>query len=311
MRQSPVFFALVFGLVGSVAHAGAAKVAAIDASSTEPPADGVSYEAKNLADGKQSTAWFEGEEGSGLGAHFTLDLGGDKTITGLQVWNGYWYSYDFWERHNRAKEIEVTLSDDSKHTFTLKDEMKPEIVTFDKPVTTSSVKVKIKQIHRGNTFNDTGISEVQVLTAESGGAVSAKGFSASSTYPADGDGDYEPDNIADGILDSMWCEGSKDGDGTGEWLEVDFGASKPVSKLRINNGNAFSFGMFMKANHARQVQLTFSDGSSETVALKGSFMEQTVSFPARNTSKVRLTFVEVKKGKEFNDLCVSEATFLE
>lgn len=311
MRRSPVVLALLLGFFVPAAHAGVAKVTAIEASSTEPPADGVNYDAKNLADGKQGSAWFEGEDGSGLGAHFTLDLGGDKTITGLQIWNGYWYSYDFWERHNRAKEIEVTLSDESKHTFSLNDEMKPQVLRFDKAVTTSSVKVKIKQIHRGNTFNDTGISEVQVLTNETGGEAAASGFSASSSYPADGDGDYEPDNIADGILDSMWCEGSKDGDGTGEWLEVDFGGDKPVSKLRINNGNASSFGMFMKANHARQVKLTFSDGSTETVPLKGSFMEQTVTFPARTTSKVRMSFVEVKAGKEFNDLCISEAIFLE
>lgn len=311
MRWSPVAFALVIGLAVPTAHAGVAKVASIEASSTEPPAEGVTYAAKNLTDGKQGSAWFEGEEGSGLGAYVTLDLGGDKTITGLQIWNGYWFSYDFWERHNRAKEIEVTLSDDSKHTFSLNDEMKPQTVSFDKPVTTSSVKVKIKQIHRGNTFNDTGISEIQVLTNESGGVVQGKGFAASSSYPADGDGDYEPDNIADGILDSMWCEGNKEGDGTGEWVEVDFGGSKTVSKLRINNGNAFSFGMFMKANHAKQVELKFSDGSTETVALKGTFMEQTVSFPAKTTSKVKLKFVEVKQGKEFNDLCVSEATFLE
>ena len=302
--------ALLAGLVSGPALAGVLDVASVEASSTEPEADGVSYAAKNLTDGKQSTAWFEGQDGSGLGEFVTLELGGDKTITGLRVWNGFWYTYDFWERHNRAKEIEVFFSDDSSQTFQLDDEMKPAEITFDKPVKTSSVKVKVKAIHRGNTFNDTGISEIQVLEAAQGDVVPAKAWSASSTYPSDGDGDYEADNLADGILDSMWCEGSTEGDGTGEWVEFDFGGSKQVSKLRLNNGNALSFGMFMKANHARKATLQFSDGSSETVDLKGSFMSQTVSFSPRTTSKVKVTFTEVKKGKEFNDLCISEAVFL-
>ena len=310
MRHPTVPLALVACLASAPAVAGVVPIASVDASSTEPEADGVSYAAKNLTDGKQSTAWFEGDDGSGLGAFVTLDLGGEKTITGLQVWNGFWYTSDFWQRHNRAKEIDVYFSDDSQQTFTLGDDMKPSMLTFDKPVKTSSVKVKIKAIHRGNTFNDTGISEIQVLEAGAGDVVSAKGYSASSAYPADADGDYEPDNLADGILDSMWCEGVQDGDGTGEWVEFDFGGPQQVSRLRLNNGNAFSFGMFMKANHARKATLKFSDNSSETVELKGSFMEQTVSFAPRTTSKVRVTFAEVKQGKEFNDLCVSEAVFL-
>lgn len=311
MRTPSAVAALVALTLASPADAGMVDIAGAEASSTEAPAEGVKYEASNLTDGKQSTAWFEGEDGSGLGAYVTLDLGGEKTVTGLRIWGGYWYTADFWERHNRPKEIEVFFSDDSKLEFSLADEMKPADLTFDKPVTTSSVKVKIKAIHRGNTFNDTGISEVQVMEAANGGVVPAASFSASSTYPADGDGDYEPDNLSDGILDSMWCEGNGDGDGTGEWVEFDFGGSKQVSKLQINNGNALSFGMFMKANHARVAELSFSDGSTEKVELKGSFMKQTLSFPTKTTSKVRVTFTEVKKGKEFNDLCISEAVFLE
>lgn len=306
----PVAAAFAAGLTSTAAQAGVVKVEVATASTTEAEADGVSYEPKNLTDGKQSTAWFEGEDGSGLGSFVTLDLGGDKTITGLQIWNGFWYTSDFWQRHNRAKEIEVFFADDSKVAFTLEDEMKPSTIMFDKPVTTRSVKVRIKSIHRGNTFNDTGISEIQVLEAADGGVVKSSGHGASSSYPADADGDYEPDNLADGIMDSMWCEGSTDGDGTGEWIEFEFGATKQVSKLRINNGNAYSFGMFMKANHARKAQLEFSDGTTEDVELKGSFMSQVVAFPVHDTSKVRVTFTEVKKGKEFNDLCVSEAVFL-
>ena len=66
-------------------------------------------------------------------------------------------------------------------------------------------------------------------------------YAASSTYPSDNDGSYEPKNVEDGLLDSMWCEGSTDGDGVGEWIEVRFAGSQAISKVRVNNGNAFSF----------------------------------------------------------------------
>jgi hypothetical protein len=39
-------------------------------------------------------------------------------------------------------------------------------------------------------------------------------------------------------------------------------------------------------------------------------MDQVIEFPAKSTTKVRLTIDEVRKGKEFNDLCISEAVFL-
>ena len=44
--------------------------------------------------------------------------------------------------------------------------------------------------------------------------------------------------------------------------------------------------------------------------MKDSVSEQTISFPARETSKVRIAFTTVKKGSEFDDLCVSEAYLL-
>ncbi len=312
MRWIPATLAVALLTPASLASAAVVKVSAASSTSTLPDADGVSYDPKNLIDGKQATVWVEGDTGgSGLGTSVSLDLGGEKTVTGLRIWNGNWYTFDFWQRHNRAKEIEVIFPDDSKETFTLDDEMKPQVVTLAKAMKTSELRVRIKSIHRGNTFNDTVFSEIQVLDDSPADSVPVKAFSASSVYPSDADGDYDPDNVDDGILDSMWCENVKDGDGTGEWLDFDFGASRKVSQLRLNNGNAYSFAMFMKANHATTATLSFSDGSKEEVSFKSSFMDQTVSFPAHTTTKVRVTFTGVKAGKEFNDLCISEATFLE
>ncbi len=279
------------------------------ASSTEAPDQGVSYDVKNIVDGKAGTVWVEGEEGSGLGSWVRIDLKGQQTVDAIRIWNGNWYTWDFWKRHNRAKEIEVEFSDGSKEHFTLADEFKPEVIKLSKPVKTTFVKLKIKSVYNGTTFNDTCLSEVQVLNSEPDENIPVVRYNASSIYPADNDGTYEPANVADGLLDSMWCENDKDGDGTGEWLEFDFGRPTEVSRLVLRNGNAYSFKMFMKGNRAKAATLTFSDGSTEQVAIKPSMVEQVVSFPPHTTRTVRVTFTEVSRGTEYNDLCISEAYF--
>ena len=54
------------------------------------------------------------------------------------------HSFDFWTRSNRLKEIEIELSDGSKHSFTLADAMKAETIKLPAGTKTSSVKIKIK-----------------------------------------------------------------------------------------------------------------------------------------------------------------------
>ena len=302
----------LLGLIGAPRMAAAKPLdtISITASSTYPEQGGVSYEAKNLADSKKAMAWFEGASGSGLDSTVTMDLGGSRIVTGFRILNGYWLSSDMWQRNNRVKNLDVELSDGTRHSFELSNEMVAQDIRFPTAVTTSSLLFRIKGVHQGTTFNDTAISELRVFDDTPPAAVEATRQTASSFYPEDADGDYGPDNLVDGIVDSMWCEGDKAGDGTGQWIELGFDGSESVSKLEISNGNAAGFSSFMNANSATAATLTFSDGSTEAIALKNSFMKQTIAFSPRRTSSVRLTFTEVRKGKEFNDLCVSELAIL-
>ena len=296
----------------TLAHAGVVDVSSVTASRTLPDDEGVSYAEQNSIDHKQSTVWVEGDtSGSGLGDWIQYDFASEVELTSFRIWNGNYYSYDFWNRHNRIKEVELTFSDGSKQTITLADEMAPELVQLEKPVKTSSVKMKIKGIYRGTTFNDTVISEIVFFDTASDGRVPVKGYQASSVYPADADGSYEPTNLGDGAVDSLWCEGSEEGDGTGEWVQIDFQGKKTVSKLELVNGNAYNIMYFMKGNRATEVQLQFSDGSTQTVAVKGSPSKQTIPLSPVSTNSVKMTFTGVQAGKEFNDLCIAEAVFVE
>ncbi len=299
-------------LLAPTADAAPLKPAMVTAKSEYPPQNGVTYVAGNAADGKASTPWTEGDEaGSGLGQFIEYDFGQDVDISSFQIWNGSWASYDLWSRQNRVKELELTFSDGSKQKFELGDEMVSQVVRLDKPVKTSTVRATIKSVHNGTTFTDTPISELIFHDDRRGDFIPVTGWSASSVYPADADGNYEPVNLEDTLKDTMWCEGNKDGDGTGEWLKADFGGPYTVSAIDLINGNGGDMKYWMKANRVTAVTLSFSDGSTQRVEVKNSFLAQTISISPVQTSSVKVSFDEVAAGKEFNDLCLSELRFKE
>lgn len=310
MRFMTTLVAIILSLFTSTAEAKELKLKWAEAKSHHPEQEGVNYAPKNLKDNKVSTVWVEGESGSGLGTWVKVDLDGTQTVSKIKIWNGNWYTADFWQRHNRMKDIEVELSDGSKHEFTLTDKMEPEVIKLPKATATKYVKIRYTSIYKGSTFNDTCISEVQVHDASRDTRVLVSKYAASSVYPSDTDGNYEPKNVGDGMLDSMWCEGT-DGDGTGEWISFDFGSPKPLARLKLRNGNTYSFSMNMKANRATKITLTYSDGSKTQHEIRPSMTEQTIALGGKTTSSVKMSFDEISKGQEYNDLCISEAVFEE
>lgn len=296
-------------VLATSADAGRVKVTSATASSYYPPEEGVTYYPKNATDGRLATSWVEGEEGSGLGAFMTLKVPAGTKLEGVKVWGGLWASYDYWTRAPRPKELEFKFSDGSTETMKLEDKMEAQTFMFAKAHDTSEVRVRIKGIYSGTTWFDAAISEVQLLDTAPADYVEPSGFKVSSKLPDDGDGNYNPENLLDGVADSMWCEGSQDGDGQGEWIEVDFGTSKSVSQMKMLNGVGGNADAWKKSNRTTKATLTFSDGSTESVDIKNFFLPQTAKFPAHQTSKVRVTFDEVHKGNEYNDLCISELYF--
>jgi hypothetical protein len=263
-----------------------------------------SYDAANLGDGKVRKVWVEGESGAGLGAWVLGTLEGTKTLTGMTVWTGSWTDADTLGHYGRPKVVIAEFSDGSTEELTLADGFRAQNVTFKAPHATSSVKLKIKAIHNGKG-PDTALSEVVLHEGAPAGARIAA-VTASSTYSEA----YDPYNAADGALDSVWCEGNASGDGTGEWIEFDFGAPVSVAKLSARVGVAYNPGFFMKANRPTTATLTFSDGSTETLTFADKAMPQELSFPARTTSKVKLSFTGVKKGTSDNDLCLADTSWL-
>jgi len=303
-------FLVLVALIASTPAAAASRVAitAHQASSTHAEENAIAYDATRTTDGKLGTAWVEGKDGSGLGEWLELDLGSEKEIDEIRVWGGLWFSQDMWTRANRPRQIEIEFSDGTTATMNLADAMEPGRLALPAPKQTSKVRLRISQVYAGTTWLDTAISEVQVYDSEPSATAPVRTARASTVMSDDGDGSYAPANLSDGITDSMWCEGAAE-DGAGEWVELQFSGAQRVSKVTLVNGMGSGLPLWMKANRAARATLQFSDGSTQDVALKNTMLPQEVAFDPRTTTSVKMTFTEVVRGKEYNDLCISEARF--
>jgi hypothetical protein len=262
----------------------------------------------NLGDGKQSTAWVEGDSGGGLGSWVLADLGGDHTLTSVTIWGGNWYNAEFFGHYNRPKTLVLEYADGSTEELTMQDQNVPQTFPLKSPKTTSTVKLRLKGIYSGKGV-DSAISEVKFFDNGSDGPIAVASATASSSAPADPDGDYTPENVFDGISDSMWCEGNQKSDGTGEWLELSLGRRATVSSLKVRNGAGFSVELFKQVNRAGTATVSFSDGTTESVEFKDMQFELPLAFKSSHTTdKIRLSFTGIKKGTDFNDMCISEIT---
>lgn len=304
----PITTALIFFTLGFF-EANAARICpvSVSASSSLPETEGVVYDVANIKDAKASTVWVENEDGSGLGSWVKLELGDTYQVSHITLWNGNWYSWDFWNRHNRAKEIQVEFSDGTTKKFELKDEKIPETITFP-AVATSSIKIQIKSVYAGTTFPDSCFSEIALYDDKPEPFEMPASTTDSGHLPEDGDGNYLVSNTYDHLIDTMWCE-NKSNDGTGAWVEYKFDSPRTISKMTLRNGNAFSMSWWMKANRATSGVLKFSDGSSEQVTIRDVMLPQSITFSPRTVTSVRFTIDGVKAGSEYNDLCFSELVF--
>ena len=192
----------------------------------------------------------------------------------------------------------------------MNDEWRIQTFTPSSPKSTSSVRLKINSLHNGTAFPDTAISEILVFDDQTGSEAEVKAVNASSEFPSDNDGSYFAFQAADGVRDTMWCEGNKDGDGVGEWVEFDLGSATRVSGMKICAGMCASMDIHKKGNAPTSVTIDFGDGSTQQASLKDFPLPQTVKFSApHTTSKVKIKIDAVRKGSEYDDACISEVSF--
>ena len=148
------------------------------------------------------------------------------------------------------------------------------------------------------------------------------GISASSTLaaqPSDLDGgaifEYLPYHAFDGAKETTWAEASN-GDGVGEWLQIDFARATPVSGFEIMNGYWRLDQRLFENNRVKRIRVDFSDGESEEFTLadpvSGEYQPTLTSSGERLafakthlTTDVRFTILEVYPGNRWNDTCIT------
>lgn len=153
------------------------------------------YGSDNIIDKNVGTAWAEGvyyfydeldieEYEDGIGewvkiyklaqaniefSQYETTIGYLKPIhfSGIRIINGYAKSEETYKANNRVKKVEVILTDGTSYIFDLKDNILDfQTLDFGKEVETRDVTIKILDIYEGNKYNDTCISEVQLIEAE-------------------------------------------------------------------------------------------------------------------------------------------------
>lgn len=291
------------------AEAAPVKIAAVTAKSSYN-ANGVSYPADAVKDGKAMTPWFEGDPGSGVGSWIEVDLGGAHNVTKIAVLPGDW-SGAGWSKANRPKELTIVWSDESTAAWTLTDSYQMQVFTPPKAVSTSKIRLKVAQIYNGSAFPDTAISEILVWDdAPDTAFATVATVAASSELASDADGSYAAGQAADTVRDTYWCEGGKTGDGAGESLTFTFDAPTRITGLSMCNGMCGSVDMLKKGNAPSRITLQFSDGSTQSLDVKAVMpLAQTLPLTPVTTSSVKLTIDAVRAGTEFPDTCVSEVQF--
>ena len=120
-------------------------------------------------DHNNSTAWVEGVDGDGKGQWLEIPVPSGENLSVMRISNGYASNEDTWAKNNRVKKAKLTFSNGITQTIELDDFFGYQFVYLDTPFFVSyddenvTAKLEILEVYPGSKFNDTALSEVQIL----------------------------------------------------------------------------------------------------------------------------------------------------
>ena len=133
-------------------------------SSVLEPQYGFNYLPRNLVDTDLKTAWVEGKTGNGEGESLVVELGGMRTVTAIQVMNGYHKNERLFLANSRVHTAELQFSNGNSRRISLADA--PGLQTIEVGQQKADwVRFAIRSVYPGENYKDTAITEFRVVTA--------------------------------------------------------------------------------------------------------------------------------------------------
>lgn len=127
-----------------------------------------------------------------------------------------------------------------------------------------------------------------------------------SSYLSEKNIKHMPDLIMDGDTTTAWVEGV-DGNGEGESITFTFGDLYAVSDIKIWNGYQKSEDLYYKNARPAELELEFSDGSTEQISLQDTSSGfQEFALERHVTSYVKVKIISTYEGSKYEDTVISE-----
>jgi hypothetical protein len=310
MKRSIVLVIALALSLPATAGAKQLKVDKITSNSVLTDAEkGIVYGPELVLDDELGTMWIEGEGSAGLGKYIEVVFPEEVELAKIRIWGGCFIDKEFFDRHNRVAQLEAKYPDFSSEKFEVKDEMNAQWLELAEPKKLTKVKIYLRRVYDGNTWNDTAITKMEFFD-KAGPESRVEGLTATASSFYDSDAAYDPKLAVDGWTDTHWVEGVE-GDGDGEWIDVDLGGSKTLTRFEISTGWDQTESFFNGNNRAGKVTLSFSNGSSQSFDLADERGIQSFDLDSVTASKVKVTFGKIRKGATNNDLYVGELRFFE
>ena len=123
------------------------------------------HPAKNLIDGKKTTAWVESANGVGVGEWVKLETrdGSKMDLSAIELLTGYHKSEDLLSKNGAPTKLLIECDGGYRQETWLNGAFDVGIVVLDQPQLTSFVRITIVEAQAGRKYEDTCISEIRML----------------------------------------------------------------------------------------------------------------------------------------------------
>ena len=145
----------------------------LDATSSLPTHDTITYVPDNMNDGNRNTAWVEGSKDFGIGEKIIIRFDTTEHVPGVSFYcltltNGYAKSEALWADNSRVKKMKLIKNGKPLFYIHLLDTMIPQSIRWNYQLMLASgdvIELEIVDVYKGRKWKDTAISDLSLMGA--------------------------------------------------------------------------------------------------------------------------------------------------